>query len=287
MSDSDDNLDFKEAILQIDNLIIKNILNFLKTGKFHNKTAKAYMIAYTIVYKLADDDDETSTNLLNYYTDTINNYMKEVCSQLLYEPKDKLLEAFLEHSMKSKILIHWMRKVFNYLDKFHTQQINTGNLFEIALKSYYTLLFHPLMSDIIAALNKLINEHRDGIAVYEMTIIKIIRIFKIVGLKDPVLEKIGDDYEWSGNSKTKNKGVISDWLNNHFLPSTENYISTKAKNEISTMSAPEYIKSCLKYLKEEDHRKNLFIPKSFHNALDNLNNKYLIESNSAMLANVS
>lgn len=287
MTDSDVEREVDEAIEQINELIVKNIIEYLKTEKFHNKTAKAYMVAYTIVYKIADDNEMyTSSRLLDYYKNTIIGYLNEACSQLLCEPADKLLEEFLIKTEKSKILIHWMRKVFSYLDKFHTVQKELGTLFDIALQLYFHHLFMPLKQNIINALNDLINEHRDGIAVYDMIIIKIIRIFKIVSLKDPVLVKYGEDFEWSGNSKNSSKGVLSDWFNNHFIPSTQNYISNKAKNEISKMSAPEYVKSCLKYLKEEDLRKNLFISKAYHNSLDNINNSYLIEANCNMLATV-
>jgi hypothetical protein len=43
------------------------------------------------------------------------------------------------------------------------------------------------------------------------------------------------------------------------------------------MSAPEYIRSALKYLDEEDARKSEYIHKSFHERIDRVNFKHLIE----------
>lgn len=286
MTDSDIESEIEKGLIEIDTAIISNVLKFLKTGEFSNKTAGAYIVAYTVVYKLADDEYESSTKLFDYYNKTLISYMKDQCSLLKQENENTLLDAFLNESEKTKILIHWMRKVFAYLDKFFTKNAKTGTLFENSLKNFYQHLFQPLRPKLISALNNLINRHRDGEVVEIMKIVRIIKIFRQVDLKDVVLNKVEESYEWTGNSNKSNKGVLSEWFYNSFLGSTEAYIFTKSKKEISSLSAPEYIKSCLKYLKEEEERKNMFISRDFHNSLDVLNNKFLIEENSKILASV-
>lgn len=65
---------------------------------------------------------------------------------------------------------------------------------------------------------------------------------------------------------------------------TDSYIQAKANREISTLSAPEYIRSSLKYLDEEDVRKSDYLHKSFHDKIDKVNFKYLIDLNAKTLA---
>ena len=60
--------------------------------------------------------------------------------------------------------------------------------------------------------------------------------------------------------------------------------SIKAKNAIQSMSAPEYIKTSLKYLEEEQQRKNEYINKAFWLDLDGINNKHFVEANAKILS---
>ena len=277
----------EEGIQEIDNLIIKSIFNYLRTENFTKKSTQSYILSYTIVYKLSDDEYDSSGKLFNYYNAKINEYLKEACKNIQCENENKLIDTFLKETEKSKILIHWMRKVFCYLDQFHTTNSKVGSLFENGLRNYYNNLFVPLKTQVINSLNNLINEHRDGKAVEIMKIVKVIKIFRQVDLKNPILTQVEDGYDWTGNPLKSNKGVLYEWFSNYFIPSTESYIGAKSNNEISSLSAPEYVKSCLKYLKEEEERKSLFISRDFHTTLDKVNNKHLIQEHSEILATVS
>jgi len=291
MSDSeneDTKRECEAGIEEIDKLIINHIFNYLRTDVFSKKSTQSYILSYTIVYKLSDDEYDSSTKLFNYYNQKINEYLKEACKNVQMENEGKVIDTFLKETEKTKILIHWMRKVFCYLDQFHTSSCKVGSLFENGLRRYYDNFFLPLKKSVIDALNNLINEHREGKAVEIRKIVKIIKIFRQVDLKNPILIKDEDGgYDWTGNPLKSNKGELFDWFSNYFIPSTERYISTKSNKEISSLSAPEYVKSCLKYLREEDDRKSSFISRDFHITLDNVNYKYLIQEHSEILATVS
>ena len=53
--------------------MINGLLNYLKTGNFPNNSPNSYMIAYSQVHKLADDENNSSEKLFNYYNETIKN----------------------------------------------------------------------------------------------------------------------------------------------------------------------------------------------------------------------
>jgi hypothetical protein len=52
------------------------------------------------------------------------------------------------------------------------------------------------------------------------------------------------------------------------------------------MSAIEYVKSALKYLNEEEFRKEEFLDRDFHRELNKINYKQLIENHSKTLGKV-
>ena len=75
----------KTGLEEIDNLLIRYVLDFLKTGEFKNKTANAYITSYrylkllttlSLIHKLADDENDSSKALFDYYKSTIREYMK-------------------------------------------------------------------------------------------------------------------------------------------------------------------------------------------------------------------
>jgi hypothetical protein len=284
MSDSEPEIDVEEGIKQINSQIIKNIFLFLKTGEFNNKTKSAYITAYTIVYKLADDDENNcSKKLYEYYTTSIADYIKEACNELIRCGEDEILDSFIKETEKCKILIHWMRKVFCYLDKYSNKNNKVGTLFNTGLKLYAKHMFTPLKEKLIMAFNKLINAHRDGVSVEPSKIKNMMEIFSQVDLKDPVLNKVGDTgFYWSGVSLDE---VLKEWFRS-FIRSTEAYVSNKSKKEITCLSAPEYVTSGLKFIKDEDERKQKFIHKQFHDQIDQVITKNMIEMHNRTLARV-
>jgi len=189
---------------------------------------------------------------------------------------ETLIDAFLKENFQSKILIHWMRKVFTYLDKFYTRNNNVGSLCQNAMKIYFNQLFIPLKEKLFQAINLLIQEDRDCNVVQRYKIKNMLRIFEEVDMKNPELNKEGENLFWTGESTN---GILNEWFNQRFLAFTEAYVSHKASREISSMSAPEYVRSSLKYLDEENQRKAEYFHKSFHDKLDRVNFKFFIELN--------
>jgi hypothetical protein len=270
-----------EGINEIHEAIVRYVLEYLKTGIFKNKTPNAYMVAYSAVHRLADDENDSSKRLYDYYISVIERYMEDAYNTLKNEEGERLIDAYLRENDQCKILIHWMRKVFTYLDKFYTKNQNLGSLCTNAMKTYFNKLFKPMKEQLFAAVNKMIEDDRDCNVVGRYKIKNLLRIFEEVDMKNPDLNKEGDNLFWSGEPQLL---VLNEWFDKKFLGSTESYISAKALKEIASLSAPEYIKSALKYLDEEDQRKTEYIHRNFHDKIDKTNYKYLIEANAKTLA---
>ena len=65
--------------------------------------------------------------------------MTDARKSMSSENGEKLIDMFLKENIQTKILTHWMRKIFTYLDKFYTKNAQTapiGSLFLNGLKLY-------------------------------------------------------------------------------------------------------------------------------------------------------
>ncbi len=273
----------EDGLQQIHEAIVKYILEFLKTGVFRNKTTNSFMIAYSQVHKLADDEHESSKRLFDYYITTITTYLKESVEKIKTEEGEALIDAFIREYNQAKILIHWMRKVFTYLDKFYTKNQSIGSLCTNAMNELHDILFQPLMDRLFTVVTNIIKEDRDGMVVQRYKIKNILRIFEDIDMKNPDLVKTKDDLYWTG---THVFGVINNWFKDHFLVATELYISQKSARFIASYSAPEYIKEAMKYLDEEDNRKSEYIMQknNFHERINQVNLKYMVENNAKTIA---
>jgi hypothetical protein len=128
----------------------------------------------------------------------------------------------------------------------------------------------------------MIKDDRDCKIVDRSKIKKTLKIFDDLDIKNPELNIANDLYFWNGDTTNI---VLKEWFNS-FLSDSKNYLNEKAKNEISKLSAPEYTKSCLKFLEEEKERCNEYFWKEFHVKIFEINYKYLIEDCSKELCKV-
>jgi hypothetical protein len=64
---------------------------------------------------LADDENDSSKKLFDYYIETLRNYMSDAYENIKFEEGERLIDSFIKENTQSKILTHWMRKVFTYL----------------------------------------------------------------------------------------------------------------------------------------------------------------------------
>jgi hypothetical protein len=206
--------------------------------------------------------------------------MHEVQLEMKKEHGERLVDSFLFQYNQCRILIYWMRKIFSYLDILYTKIKNIGTLYEIAMKTLDEYLFRPLKDKLFDSVIKMIEDDRDCAVVHRFKIKNLLRAFEEIDMKNADLIKTNEEFLWKGRPTYY---ILREWFEK-FISKTESYISLKASTEIATLSAPEYIKSALKYLDEEDIRKGEYINNIFHEKLNNINHKYLIEQNCKTLA---
>jgi hypothetical protein len=83
--------------------------------------------------------------------------MKQVKSSIASLNGERLVDSFLRENIQCKILIHWMKKIFTYLDKFYTKNSATapiGTLFFNGLKLYKEIVLFFLKQKFRLLLHK-------------------------------------------------------------------------------------------------------------------------------------
>ena len=210
----------KEGIDKIKSSMIDGLLNYLHTGTFPNNSPNSYMIAYSAVHSLSDDDLNSNNHLFDFYKKTIENYVKEAHKKLQPLQNEELVNEFLTENEKCNILNYWMKRIFTYLDKFYTKNKNLGTLCTNSLKIYREILFLPLKNKLYDAVNKLIKEDRECNVIYRYKIKNLLKIIEEVDLKDPEILKENDKLIWTGTHEDQ---YIKEWFNGSFTKETKNY----------------------------------------------------------------
>ncbi|MCQ2819534.1 MAG: cullin [archaeon] len=311
-----------EQIKIIEDSMITGLLKYLETGEFAGNSPSAYMAAYTAVHKVSDEGDVgASQTLFDFYISTITKHIQNAMKKMGDKKNEELVDAFLEEERKCNFLSYWMRRIFTYLDKFFTQSKATGTLCENALKLFRKHMFLPLKEKLFDAVNKLIKEDRECNVIYRFKIKNMLKIIENVDLLKPEILREGDRFFWAGEAmpmkkddpnepkkavpvsvqpRKNKKGApikegkkeepkmsnIQEWFEGKFTEETIQYAKSKGTNAIHSMSAQEYIFTILKYLDEEDSRKNEYINKNFWPKLDEMNNDAFVKDNTKPLADM-
>ena len=275
---------FDEAKELLEKGIISDIINYLKNGIFPKAKSDGFMNAYFIIQTLTDSGDELSKNLIYYHDKTIEDFISSCYDKLADEPDN--LESFLKYTENIYSLIYLMNRIFSYLDRFYTKakkpKISLG---KGSLKLYYENFFKHFQDKIFKEVNKLIKIDRNGNKEHRMTIEKIMKIFRDLDLKEPIIMKEKNKIFWVGDNNTGEKEIPTiqnSWFK-YFENETKLFAEEKAKKDI-ILTTPEYVNKQLAYLDEENQRQREFIGPKFKSRIDEINYFYLIGERTQELA---
>ena len=284
------NLEVKDGVKIIEEEVLNNIFEYLKTGKFKKISNDSYMNAFTAINKLADKGDRNCAKLLDYHNRIIEKYIMECKIYLNLENYDNFINKFLEQVEKIYFLIYWMNMIFSYLDRFYTRAKDKISLAHGAMNIFKSKYFDEIKNDIFIEVDKLINEDRNGNKEPRIKIKKILNILKDFELVYPKIIKINDEggdknkIIWiNGESFRKNENKIEItineqdlWFNEYFIEDTKKYLEKKVNKDLLNMSFSEYILAQIKYLEEESERLNEYINPKYHKKINEINYQYLI-----------
>ena len=279
--------DIKIAKKEIEKEMIKGLLEYVRNGIFPNNSPNSYMNAYTIVQSMADLGDFESESLFNYYNSTIRGFIEDCYKIISKESSNQLIDKFISITDNINFLIYWMNRIFTYLDRFYTQAKTKQTLCQNAMSSFKEFLFDKIQDMIYIEVNKLIKEDRNCNTESRAKIKTILKILSDIDLTNPKIVREKNTISWIQDSKgdSRNDTPYQDkWYENYFKSETTKFAKDKANSDIHSMSAPEYIISQLKYLKEEETRQIEYINHKYGFKINEINYKYLIGENAEELS---
>ena len=247
-------------------VIIDNLLKYLKIGEFPQTKQNFFLEIYNFVQHWANKDAE-SEDLYKNYEKIINEYSHEFLNQLNAKQSSEIIDTFIELSSRMDILINFLSKSFSFIDFYYCKFKKCPLLIEAALKIYREVLFLPCKEKLTIELNKLLKEDRAGRKEFRNKIKKITSILKTMDLTHPRLVKEKENIIWingpaqaqaqdQGEKKEEEKNEIQEYWFKYFEKDTEQFVINKAKIDIQNRSTPEYVLIQLKFLEEEHERQN-------------------------------
>ena len=276
--------DFKDVKKEIEEEMIKKILDYLTTGDIEalsqNNKPNSYMNAYTAAQVYADIGDSESQRLFNYHNEKIRAFILECKDKVSVVSNSYIIDAFIQNTKNISFLIYWMNRVFCYLDRFYTKAKKHEDFFNI------------FRNNIFIEVNKLIYEDRRGNRESRQRVKIVMKTIKDLDYEFPKIVKENNNIVWiqdkpneNKNTETKNQ-IQNDWYDNYFEKETRNFATEKGNTDIQAMSAPEYILSQLKYLDEEYERQKEFINPIFHDRINKINYQCLIGNHMKTIADM-
>lgn len=242
---------------------VQPLLKYLKTGVFENKTNMTFMKAYTVVVQFGDQAHH-SQMLYEYYKKVIREYCEDSVSLMQGLVGEDLLKKLANLWEKNTILVYWMQRVFQYLDRFFTKNNNEfPDLFTAAMLSFKEAVYDNVLKDqCIEALICAINKERDGYDIDQDVMRLLVEMLCTVGDPQPSIVKQKDNGTDRLMWNSLMKGVYRQHFEGLFLSRTAQYYKSKVAGWLAEHSCPVFLKEVQKRLDDEDSRLNRYLDRS-------------------------
>ena len=110
---SDVDKSIEKVLKSIENLMIKDILEYLRDGNLPNKDSSSFIKAYSLAKELIDKSKMHSEKVYKHYKKIISDFVNE-CKKKIDNDSD-IISSFILYTKKIEFLIYWMNKIFeNY-----------------------------------------------------------------------------------------------------------------------------------------------------------------------------
>ena len=193
----------KDAIIFLENEIMGDLFEYLKTGKFQIKK-NILSSSYSIIQIIGDTGDDQSRELFHYYKEIIRNYIIDCSDKLSSKNNTNLIDEFLFHTKNINNLIYWMYKIFQYLDRFHMTAKESTTLSKCAMDLYKTIFYEKFKNQIQNEFDNLKNTKNNN-EESDTKIQSVLKILKDMDLKLPKIIKENNEIKWIEDPADYNK----------------------------------------------------------------------------------
>uniref|UniRef100_A0A6N2K421 Cullin family profile domain-containing protein n=1 Tax=Salix viminalis TaxID=40686 RepID=A0A6N2K421_SALVM len=220
---------------------LKGILD----GSLEQFSSEEYMMLYTTIYNMCTQKppNDYSQQLYDKYREAFQVYINSTVLPSIREKHDEfMLRELVKRWVNHKIMVRWLSRFFNYLDRYFIARRSLPPLNEVGLSCFRDLVYQEVHSQAKDAVLDVIGKERDGEQIDRALLKNVLDIYVEIGMSQ--MDHYANDFEA------------------HMLQGTGAYYSVKAANWIREDSCPDYMIKAEEYLKRERDRVSHYLHSS-------------------------
>ncbi|WIA23649.1 hypothetical protein OEZ85_000353 [Tetradesmus obliquus] len=164
---------------------IDKLIRLLEGETESQFNAEQYMMLYTTIYNMCTQKPpyDYSEHLYQRYREAFNNYINDKVLPALREHRDEvLLRELLSRWNNHKVMVRWLSRFFNYLDRYYVLRHSLHPLKDVGLLCFRDQVYADVKRNARSAVLKLIEREREGELIDKMMLKNILDIFIEVGM---------------------------------------------------------------------------------------------------------
>ncbi|XAR61292.1 hypothetical protein NMG60_11034942 [Bertholletia excelsa] len=236
---------------------LKRILEGLPESHF---SSEEYMMLYTTIYNMCTQKPphDYSQALYEKYGDAFEEYISSTVLPSLREKHDEyMLRELVKRWANHKIMVRWLSRFFNYLDRYFIARRSLAPLNEVGLTRFREQVYQEVKGKVRDAVITLIDQEREGEQIDRSLLKHVLDIFVEIGMGQ--MECYEEDFE------------------DNMLKDSSSYYSRKASNWIVEDSCPDYMLKAEECLKKEKDRVSHYLHSSSEQKLvEKVQNELLV-----------
>lgn len=216
---------------------INKLIKILEHEPEDQFNAEQYMNLYTTIYNMCTQKPphDYSEQLYLKYREAFNRYITDKVMPSLREHRDEvLLKELWIRWENHKLMVRWLSRFFNYLDRYYVLRHSLHPLKDVGLLCFKDLVYEDIKKKTKDGVLRLVEKEREGELIDRTLVKNILGIFIEVGMGG--MESYEKDFE----------GFL--------LQETAAFYKRKAAEWIEQDSCPDYMLKAEQCLKEEEER---------------------------------
>lgn len=243
---------------------LKNILEGIPEQQFNSEE---YIMLYTTIYNMCTQKppQDYSQQLYDRYRESFEEYITSMVLSALREKHDEfMLRELVKRWGNHKIMVRWLSRFFNYLDRYFIARRSLPALNEVGLMCFRDLVYQEIKNNVRDAVITLIDREREGEQIDRALLKNVLGIFVEIGMGN--MDAYENDFESA------------------MLEDTASYYSRKAASWILEDSCPDYMLKAEECLKREKERVSHYLHSSSElKLLEKVQNELLSQYESQLL----
>jgi len=246
---------------------ITKLKNFLEGISDQEISSDDYCMLYTTVFNMCTQKPprDYSQQLYDRHRESFQEYITSVVLPALREKHDEfMLRELVERWGNHKIMVRWLSRFFNYLDRYFIARRSLPALNEVGLMCFRDLVYQEIKNNVRDAVITLIDREREGEQIDRALLKNVLGIFVEIGMGN--MDAYENDFESA------------------MLEDTASYYSRKAASWILEDSCPDYMLKAEECLKREKERVAHYLHSSSEQKLlEKVQNELLSQYESQLL----